>query len=165
MSKYSSRGQEPYTVRHLRRWIEHTYRPVVLPQSDNVFVAYRLSDDRTVVVPGPSADGHPVANGTARKIAAQIGLEFEEFRSALGHPIVRHSRPVRKPLAAERKSCTKSDVTAAAKALHRAVNDIEHAIKSGDRDPAFYMRLHERLTAALAETQAAFRTTQQRGAA
>lgn len=166
MSKFStSRGSEPYGFRHLRRWIEQTYRPVTLPQSDGVFVAYGLSGDRVVMVPGPSADSHLVTSPTAKRIAGDLGLTYEEMREAVGHPIIRHSKPGRKAIGNARKGCTKGEVVAQAKAVHRSLNDLEHAVKCGDRDPAFYLRVHELLTAALGETQAAVRKTQQRGAA
>lgn len=166
MSKFTaSKSSEPYNFRHLRRWIESTYRPTVLPQSDGIFMAYGLPNGRTVVVPGRSADSRQVAAGTAKKIAAEIGLTYEEMREAVGFPIIKHSKPTRKAATPARVGCTKGDVVAQAKAVHRSLNELEHAIKCGDRDPAFYMRLHERLTAALAETQSAVHQTQTRGAA
>jgi hypothetical protein len=166
VSKFTtSKTAEPYNFRHLRRWIEQTYRPQVLPQSDGIFMAYGLPNGHTVVVPGRSADSRQVASGTVKKIAAEIGLTYEELREAVGFPIIKHSKPTRKIEVKARKGCTKGEVVAQAKAVHRSLNELEHAIKCGDRDPAFYLRLHERLTSALAETQAAIHQTTTRGAA
>ena len=55
MSKFSQRGYEPYTCRHLTQWLVENYRPVLLPQSDHVWRAYELPSGETVVIPGPSA--------------------------------------------------------------------------------------------------------------
>lgn len=165
MSKFSHGGHEPYGARKVSQWIEATYRPVRLPQSDHVWIAYELPSGRTVIVPGPSTGSRPVATGTAKKIATDIGMTFEEFREAIGHPIIKRGKPSRQVIRNVRTGCTKGEVVAQAKAVHRALNDLESAIRSGDRDPAFYLRLHQRLTAAMGEVQSAITQTNQRGAA
>jgi len=143
------RREEPYDARKVSKWIEDTYRPVTLPQSDHIWTAYELPSGRTVVVPGPSAAKRPVATGTARKIAAALGMTYEELRDALGHPIIRHSRPkVRTVTKKEPVGCSKRDVIARSREAHRALTDVEQAVKPGVRDAAFYGRVHQHLAEA-----------------
>lgn len=162
MSK--SGGCEPYTVRTLTRWVEETYRPTLLPHSDKIFHAYELPSGATIVIPGPSAAQRPVPTNTARKLAVDAGLSYEEFREAIGHPIIKHTRPSRKPIKAKPRSCSKSQVMRAAADVRAALARVEGSVKQGVRDPAFYLRLHQHLTRALAATEAAINETTQTGA-
>jgi hypothetical protein len=158
------RGLEPYTGRELTAWVERTYRPVRLPQSDHMWVAFELPTGSTAIVPGPSAAKHQVASGTARKVATDLGMTYEEMREAMGRPLVRHGRPGRKPVRTKAQGCTKGEVIRAAHDLRSALADLESSLR-GDRDPSVYLRLHELLSAALVETNRAVTEATKKGAA
>lgn len=157
-------GSEPYSARLVERWIVKTYRPTLLPQSDAIFHAYELADGRTVVVPGPSVGNRCLATGTAHKIATDLGLSFEEYREAIGYPIINHSRPARKAVQAERRTCTRRDVIGVAADIRGALARLEGAIKRGQRDSAFYLRIHGHLTRALRAAEEAFTEANRTGA-
>ncbi|MDQ3403547.1 MAG: hypothetical protein M3548_09155 [Actinomycetota bacterium] len=157
-------GSEPYSVRLVERWLVGTYRPTLLPQSDGIFHAYELADGRRVVVPGPSARNRPIATGTAHKVAADLGLSFEEFRESIGFPIVKHSKPVRKAVRDERRTATRRDVIGAAAEIRAALARLEGAIKQGQRDSTFYLELHGHLVRALRATKDAITEANRTGA-
>lgn len=166
MSKVSKRGFEPYTGRHLTSWLVENYRPTLLPQSDAVWQAYELPSGGVVVLPGPSAATRPIATGTARKIASSLGMSYHEFRTAIGHPLIKHSRPAAKAVKTTRPvGCTKREVLDRVMDVRKALSQVETAVRTGaPRDPAVYLALHQLLSSALADASKALNEITQTGA-
>jgi len=164
VSKFA-KGTEPYDVRLLTRWLVDTYRPTLLPGADAIFHAYELPSGNTVVIPGPSAAHRPVSTGTARKVATDAGLTFEEFREAIGHPLIKHTRPSRKTVKHTVQGCSKTEVVRLSAEVRSTLARLEGALKQGaPRDSAFYLRLHKQLSTALVATESAITETTRIGA-
>lgn len=157
-------GVEPYTAKKVDRWIVDRFAPTTLPQSDHIWRAYELPSGAIVTVPGPSAASRPLATGSARKIATELGMSYEEFREAMGHPIVHHGKPKRKAQSVKPTGCTKGETRARSSEIRSALTELDRAIAQGDRDPAVYMRAHERQVAALTEINRAIEELNRKGA-
>ena len=158
-------GTEPYNGRDINKWMVARYRPAQLATADGSSRLYELPNGNTVLIPGPSSERHPVSNWMAKNIAASLGMSFDEFREAIGFPTVKHGHPSRKPVKVEKKGCTKAEVLQRAADLRRVSFDLEAKLRQGaPRDSAFYLDLHARLVAALAEMNHAIERTSKVGA-
>lgn len=161
----SGHASEPYTGREINKWMVDRYRPSQLPTGDGSSRLYELPSGDTVLIPGPSSERFPVSTYMAKQIARSLGMSFDEFRQAIGYPVVKHGHSSRKPVKVEKRGCTRTEVLGLAADVRASIAELEATLRSGaPRDSAFYLDLHARLLVALAETNHAIERTSKVGA-
>ena len=125
---------EPYTAADALRTLERFGGAVERGNDSHVIVV--MPSGIEVPVQRRSMT-RPIASIAGRRFADACGITYAEWREAVGHPLVRSSRP--KAVAKATQPTTgKRDVINRIAELRTALTAIEQVARQGVRDSAFY---------------------------
>lgn len=145
-------GREPYTPADLFRFLQSEIGVTNRRRQAGSHSILELGDGRLV----PFND-QMITSRLARLVAGRLGMTYPEFREKIGHPVTAGSGKVRKgPAKAPAMARVgRSDALRLIAEVRGALDDVETAVRRGQRDAVFYQRVCGSLVAAKNEVGAA----------
>lgn len=137
---------EPYTARELTTFLQSLGCTVVRQSGSHIFM--RTKTGERVGSAGQGA----ITSALARQNARALGMSYPEFREAIGYPVVKSGKTSKGKARDLRSSPmpSKSATRAVISECRSALDALDRATFSGQRDSAFYGRILPHLSQARA---------------